>query len=77
MMKSISNTTRQIALVILLLILVVIMATCQGKVRGNQLYLFCQIWQFWRYLAWRSPTLVNNHPGNCAFSIQLRSLSRE
>ena len=35
MMKSLSNTTRQIALVIMLLILVVIMATCQGAVKGT------------------------------------------
>ena len=35
MMKSISNTTRQIALVIMLLILVVIMATCQGAIKGT------------------------------------------
>jgi hypothetical protein len=36
MMKSLSNTTRQIALVIMLLILVVIMATCQGAVKGTR-----------------------------------------
>ncbi len=35
MMKSISNMTRRIALVILLLILVVIMATCQGGIKGT------------------------------------------
>jgi cytochrome c peroxidase len=34
-MKSLSNTFRQIALVIMLLIWVVILATCQGSVKGT------------------------------------------
>ena len=35
MMKALSNNTRRIALVIMLLILVVIMATCQGHIIGS------------------------------------------